>query len=80
MHDLAAAGFNIRDFLHEGNGEIWKAAVAHPWMYAEWIAVEEKAEGGDTLYWQGRLDPRFFAKYVRVAQGGNVGLYRRVAR
>jgi hypothetical protein len=77
MHDLSYAGFNVRDFLHEGNGEIWKAAVGHPQPYVKWIVVEEKAEGGDTLYWLGRLDPRFFAGYERVAQGGNVALYRR---
>jgi hypothetical protein len=75
MHDLAYAGFNVRDFLHEGNGEIWKAAVGHPQPYVKWIAVEEKAEGGDVLYRQGQLDPRFFAGYQRVAQGGNVALY-----
>ncbi len=75
MHDLSFAGFDIHDFLHEGNGEIWKAAVAHPQPYVRWIVVEEKAEGGDVLYWQGRLDPRFFAGYARVAQGGNVALY-----
>jgi len=77
MHDLSYAGFGIRDFLHEGNGEIWKAAIAHPQPYVRWIVVEEKAEGGDVLYWQGRLDPRFLAGYQRVAQGGNVALYER---
>ncbi|HTL46141.1 MAG TPA: hypothetical protein VL262_17520 [Vicinamibacterales bacterium] len=75
MHDLAYAGFDVRDFLHEGNGEIWKAAVGHPQPYVKWIAVEEKAEGGDVLYRQGKLDPRFFAGYECVAQGGNVALY-----
>jgi hypothetical protein len=76
MHDLSGAGFNVRDFLHEGNGEIWKAAVGHPQPFAEWIAVEEKAEGGDFLFHQGRLDARFFAGYDRVVSGGNVTLYR----
>ncbi len=77
MQDMSHAGFNIRDFLHEGNGEIWKAAVGHPAPFAEWIILEEKAEGGDALYWQGKLDPNFFASYERVAEGGNVSLYRR---
>jgi hypothetical protein len=78
MQDMSHAGFNIRDFLHEGNGEIWKHAVAHPRPFVEWIVVEEKAEGGDALYWQGKHDPNFFKDYVRVAAGGNVGLYRRI--
>lgn len=77
MHDLSAAGFGIRDFLHEGNGEIWKYAVAHPAPVAEWIAIEERAEGGDALNWQARNDAAFLRGYERVAEGGGVALYRR---
>ncbi|HET7695527.1 MAG TPA: hypothetical protein VFK57_07460 [Vicinamibacterales bacterium] len=77
MHDLSAAGFGIRDFLHEGNGEIWKFAVAHPAPVAEWIAIEERAEGGDALDWQARHDAAFLRGYHRVAEGGGVALYRR---
>lgn len=79
MHDLSAAGFGIRDFLHEGNGEIWKYAVAHPSPVAAWIAIEERAEGGDALNWQARHDERFLRGYQRVAEGGGVGLYRRTS-
>jgi hypothetical protein len=78
MHDLSAAGFGIGDFLHEGNGEIWKYAVHHPHPVAEWIAIEERSEGGDALSWQAAHDPRFLKGYARVAEGGGVGLYRRL--
>ena len=77
MHDLSAAGFGVKDFLHEGNGEIWKYAVAHPAPVAAWIVIEERAEGGDALNWLALHDPRFLRDYVRVAEGGGVGLYRR---
>jgi len=77
MHDLSAAGFGVGDFLHEGNGEIWKYAVAHPAPVAAWIAIEERAEGGDALNWQARNDANFLRGYVRVAEGGGVALYRR---
>jgi hypothetical protein len=77
MQDLSRAGLSIHDFIHEGNGEIWKYALGHPQPFAAWILVEEKAEGGDALYWQGKLDPRFLAGYERVAEGGNVSLYHR---
>jgi hypothetical protein len=80
MHDLSLAGFGIKDFLHEGNGEIWKYAVAHPYPVAEWIAIEERAEGGDALNWQATNDATFLRGYMRVAEGGGVALYRRVAR
>lgn len=77
MHDLSLAGFGVRDFIHEGNGEIWKYAVAHPHPVAEWIAIEERAEGGDALHWQALNDANFLRGYERVAEGGNVALYRR---
>jgi hypothetical protein len=80
MHDLSLAGFNVRDFLHEGNGEIWKYAVAHPAPVAEWIAIEERAEGGDALNWQAKNDANFLRSYERVAEGGGVALYRRRLR
>ncbi len=78
MHDLSAEGFAIRDFVHEGTGEIWKRALAHPQPFVEWIAIEERSEGGDGVYWQARLDPRFLTGYQRVAEGGGVALYRRL--
>ena len=77
MHDLSASGFRVRDFLHEGNGELWKYAVRHPRPFVEWIAIEERAEGGDALYWQATHDPNFLTGYTRVAEGGGVALYRR---
>jgi hypothetical protein len=77
MHDLSADGFNIADFLHEGNGEIWIHAARHPSPYVEWIAMEERAEGGDALYWQANHDENFLRDFDRVAEGGNVALYRR---
>jgi hypothetical protein len=80
MHDLAAAGFNVRDFLHEGNGEIWIHAVRNPRPIVEWIAIEERAEGGDALHWQALHDEKFLTGYERVAEGGNVGLYRRQSK
>jgi hypothetical protein len=77
MHDLSRSGFQVRDFLHEGNGEIWKYAVQHPQPVVRWIAIEEKSEGGDALWWQGRHDTGFLRGYERVAEGGGVALYRR---
>ena len=77
MHDLSRSGFHIRDFLHEGNGEIWKYAVLHPQPVVKWIAIEEKSEGGDALWWQGQHDATFLRGYERVAEGGGVALYRR---
>lgn len=76
MHDLSAHGFRIRDFLHEGNGDIWALALMKPATVVRWIAIEEKAEGGDVLYQEARRHPRFLDGFERVAEGGGVALYR----
>jgi hypothetical protein len=77
MHDLSAQGFAIHDFLHEGNGDIWNFAITDPGTVVGWIAIEEKAEGGDALYQEARRRPAFLKGFTRVADGGGVALYRR---
>jgi hypothetical protein len=77
MHDLTAANLYIRDFLHEGNGEIWPYALARPRPYAGWIAMEERAEGGDALFHAAQRDRTWLDGYERVTEGGGVALYRR---
>jgi hypothetical protein len=76
MQDLSAVGFGIRRFLHEGNGEIWKFALLDPTGMAGWIAIEEKAEGGDALYLDARHNRRFLQGFTKVAEGGGVALYK----
>jgi hypothetical protein len=76
MQDLSAAGFHIHDFLHEGNGEIWRFAMLNPSGMAGWIAIEERAEGGDALYEEAHHNARFLSGFTRVAEGGGVALYR----
>jgi hypothetical protein len=77
MQDLAKAGFSIRDFLHEGNGDIWLNALYTPRPYAGWILIEEKAEGGDMLAAIARERPEFLTGYSRVCEGAGLALYRR---
>jgi len=77
MHDLSLDGFAIHDFLHEGNGEVWTAAMQYgPRGYVTWVAIEERAEGGDAVYQRSRHDRRFLEGFERVAEGGGVALYR----
>jgi hypothetical protein len=81
MHELSAAGFDIADFLHEGNGPIWDSAFTRgPAPLVEWVMVEEVAEGGDAVIQRHRQIPRLLEDYDRVCGGGNVSLYRRRAR
>jgi len=80
MQELSGAGFNLRDFLHEGNGDIWLAALDYPDPHVEWLLIEEQAEGGDMLAVLARQRPAFLSGYARVAEGGGVALYRRRPR
>jgi hypothetical protein len=79
IQDLSAYGFNVRNFLHEGNGDLWVFAVEQgPHGFADWILVEEKAEGGDELFHRAQALPQFYRGFERVAEGGGVALYRAV--
>jgi hypothetical protein len=78
MQETARAGVRLRDFLHEGNGDIWLAALAiGPRAFAEWVMIEEKAEGGDMLAARVREDSRFLDGYSRVCEGAGLALYKR---
>jgi hypothetical protein len=77
MQETARAGFAVRDYLHEGNGDIWLAALEGPRPFAGWMLIEEKAEGGDLLAKRAREDPHFLDGYSRVCEGAGLALYRR---
>jgi hypothetical protein len=77
MQELSASGFNIADFVHEGNGTIWQLAMeTGPRPHAGWMLVEEEAEGGDVLAKRIRNDPGFASGMERMCEGGGVALYK----
>jgi hypothetical protein len=80
MQETSHAGFALRDYLHEGNGDIWLAALDGPKPYAGWILIEEKANGGDMLAKRAREQPHFLDGYTRVCEGAGLALYRRDAK
>ena len=78
MQETSRAGFALRDFLHEGNGDVWLAAYADgPRPYTEWVLIEEKAEGGDMLAMRAHEQPHFLDGYARVCEGAGLALYKR---
>jgi hypothetical protein len=78
MQEASRSGLAIRDFLHEGNGDIWLAALENPRPFAAWMLIEEKAEGGDMLARRARERPAFLDGYERVCEGAGLALYRRI--
>jgi hypothetical protein len=79
MQETARDGFRLRDFLHEGNGDVWLAALETPRPYVGWVLIEEKAEGGDMLAKIARSRPSFLEGFERVCEGAGLALYRRSA-
>jgi hypothetical protein len=77
MQETSADGINLRDYIHEGIGQIWADSLEHPARHAGWVLIEEQAEGGDILAARRREHPEFLAGFDRVCEGGGVALYRR---
>lgn len=77
VHELSHDGFVVRDFVHEGNGLLWMAALERPWAHVDWVLIEERSEGGDDLARRARADARFLEGFERVAEGGGVALFER---
>ena len=78
MQELSRDGFDIADFVNEGNGVIWELALqTGPAQHAGWMLVEEQAEGGDVLAQLVRRRPSFADGMIRVCEGGGVALYRK---
>jgi hypothetical protein len=78
IQELSLAGFEIKDFVHEGSGPLWHMAVSRrPAIVAGWVVVEEFAEGGDVLYQRTKQTPQFLEGFDRVCEGGHVALYKR---
>jgi hypothetical protein len=77
MQEASRSGLAIRDFLHEGNGDIWLAALDRPQLYADWLLIEEKAQGGDMLARIARERPSFLEGFQRRCEGAGLALYKR---
>ena len=78
MQETSRAGLQIHDYVNEGNGDLWSAAIHAPRDHVGWVLIEEAAEGGDQLAVLSRADSHFLDGFTRVAEGGGAVLYRRV--
>jgi hypothetical protein len=80
MQETSHAGFNLRDYIHEGIGQIWTSSLATGARHhAGWVLIEEQAEGGDELAKLRDAKPAFLAGFTRICEGGGVALYKRSA-
>ena len=77
VQELSPIGVHVRDIVHEGNGDLWAAALDAPRFHVGWILMDELSEGGDVLAERAREYPEFLRGFTRMGEGGGVVLYRR---
>jgi hypothetical protein len=78
MQETAFVGLSIRQYIHEGIGQLWGDSLVDPGRHARWMLIEEEAEGGDVLARLSRSFPGFLDGFERECEGGGVALYRRI--
>jgi hypothetical protein len=79
MHETAPAGFALRQYIHEGLGDLWKESLLSPRQHAGWILIAEQAMKRDQLARVKERLPGFLDGFERLCEGGGVTLYRRLA-
>ena len=78
MHETSIIGLSIRNYIHEGTGQLWIDSLASARTHAGWVLVEEQAEGGDVLSRLRATNPAYLDGFARLCEGGGVALYGRV--
>ena len=79
MQDMSRAGFGIRDFIHEGNGELWTEALARPAAHVNWMVIDVGSKHRDQLKARSESDPEFLRGFTQICEAANVAVYRRDA-
>jgi hypothetical protein len=79
MQEVSTIGLPLRAFLHEGNGDLWRDALASPRRHVGWILIESRTDGRDALADQVDRGPAFLEGFKEVAAGGDVVLYKRTS-
>ena len=80
MQETASAGFTLRQYIHEGLGEMWTESLLSPGRHAGWVLIAKQARMRDHLARLEESIPSFLDGFERLCDGGGVTLYRRVAR
>ena len=77
MHETSTIGLVIRNYIHEGTGQLWIDSLVSARAHAGWVLIEEQAEGGDVLAGVRASTPGYLDGFARVCEGGGVVLYGR---
>ena len=64
--DGGEAGFNFRDVIYEGSGDLWSKAIEHPARYAKWIVLNSNPDDLVRLHMEINNN-EFLTQYTLVA-------------
>jgi hypothetical protein len=78
MQETAGAGFSLKQYIHEGLGDLWAESLRSPGRHAGWILIAEGSVVRDHLARRQQSVPGFLDGFQRVCEGGGVTLYRRL--
>jgi hypothetical protein len=79
MQETSRIGLGIRNFVHEGNGDLWLDALASPKRHVGWVLIQARNDQRDALAARRDGHPNFLDGFRMVARAGDVTLYRRDA-
>jgi hypothetical protein len=77
MQETSRIGLDIRDYVHEGNGDLWLDALASPKRHVGWVLIQARNDQRDALAARRDDHPEFLEGFQAVAEAGDVTLYRR---
>jgi hypothetical protein len=78
MHETSSVGLYIRNFIHEGTGQLWIDSLGSARAHAGWVLIEEQAEGGDVLARLSARVPSYLDGFERLCAAGGIALYRKL--
>jgi hypothetical protein len=77
MQDAAVKGFALRQFVHEGTGQLWKDSLLSPTLHVGWILIDEHNQERDVLAQERIRSTVFLSGFSRFCEAGGLVLYRR---
>jgi hypothetical protein len=80
MQDTSRAGFALRQYIHEGTGQLWQDSLETPDRHAGWLLIDEDNAFRDALIRRRDEVPGFLDGFTRVCDGGGLVLYRRITQ
>lgn len=68
----------MKDFIYEGNRDIWLRSLVTPQKYAKWVVMTNAGNALDFVARKLEHNPQFLKNYRFVARKNNINIYERV--